>query len=69
VDAPLAPFFKLEMLHRVCDVNLMTIYPSILKRAIEQATRGSYEWPSGEILAVARLLSDQHDPRRRAAFA
>ena len=69
VNPPLAARLPLEVLHRVGDVGLTPIDTGFLEGAIEQLAGRPDERPATQVLVVARLLTDEHDPRVSLAFA
>jgi len=68
VHAPLAAHLELEVLHRVGDVEPVAAPAEFLQGAVEHPARRPDEGPPLEILAIARLLADQHQLRPRRAF-
>ena len=68
MDTPLAARLILEMLHGVCHVDLPTIDARIGKRAVQDLASRAHEGPPFEILAVTRLLADQHHERALASL-
>src|SRR4029079_12209686 len=69
VEAPLAAWLPLEVLHRVRDVDVVLRDACLLERGVEDPPRGSDERMALLILLIARLLADEHEPRVRRAFA
>src|SRR6185369_777421 len=69
VQPQLAALQEFEVLHRVGDVVAHPRDAGVLERAVEELARGADEGLAGEILAVAGLLADEHDPRLRRALA
>ena len=69
VDAPLAARLPLEVLDDVGDVDLRAVDPRLRERPIEQRAGRTDERMAAQILGVARLLADEHQRRRRRAFA
>src|SRR4051794_37499680 len=59
------PRFPLEMLDDIGDVRVAGVDLRILHRSLQHAPRGPYEWFTRQVLVVARLLSNQHQARRR----
>src|SRR5205814_420357 len=60
VDPLLSPRLPVEMFDDIRDVDLGSIDPGLLERAIEECARGADERPSGQVLSVARLLAHEH---------
>ena len=65
VNAPFAPLFELEVLHRVRDVHLGTVNLGRLKRTIEYAAGRPYERLAGEIFLVTGLFAHHDDASLR----
>jgi hypothetical protein len=65
VDPPLAARLPLEVLHRVRHVDGSTVDAGLDERIVEDAAGRPDERRTVEILAVARLLADEH--RRRTS--
>ena len=63
MQPPLAALLELEVLHDVRQVDLVAVDADLLERAVELASRRAHERPAGAILAVTRLLADEHHPR------
>src|SRR4051812_28253842 len=61
VDPPFAAKNKFKMLDGVGAVAGRTVDPRFLQSLVEHCARRTDERPPGEILLVARLLSDKHD--------
>ena len=68
VNAPLAPLFELEVLHRVRDVHLGTVDVRRFEPTVQNASCRSDERFAGEIFLVAGLLAHQDDASLRGAF-
>src|SRR2546429_4425420 len=62
VDATLAAWFPFEVLHHVRYVGLAAVDPSFFERAIQHLPGRTDERRTGHVLAVARLLADEHEP-------
>jgi hypothetical protein len=69
VDAALAAQLVLEMLHRVGHVEPLARPSEFRHGAIEQPPGRAHERPTRQILLVARLLADHHQPRMHRPFA
>ena len=54
----------LEVLDDIGHVGIVAIDPRILERSVEDSAGRAHEWFPREVLAVARLLSYEHHPRR-----
>ena len=63
MNATLAAWFPLEVLHDVRDVDAIAGEANRLERMIEQTPRRSHERAAGQILCIARLLADEHHVR------
>jgi len=63
VDAAFAPCVlrPFEVLHGVCDVDILARDAGRVEGAVEKLARGPHERPSGFVLGVSRLLSDDDD--------
>jgi hypothetical protein len=61
--------YQFEMFPRISDVNLRAADAGRCQRAIEHLSRRSDEWFVGQVLLVAGLFADQHDPGSLRAFA
>src|SRR5437763_6189566 len=68
VNAPRTARHPFEMFDDIGDVSLLAVDPRLHETAVQQPSRWSYEGVAGKILAVARLLADQHDPGSLRAF-
>ena len=69
VDPTLAPFFELEMLDGVGEIDFRTLDSCLVEGAVKQRTRRPNERTSSQVLPIAGLLSDQHNRRRSRAFS
>lgn len=56
------PRFELEVLHRVGDVYIVSGDAGLRESLIEHAARRPNERRSDQVLLIARLFSDEHDP-------
>ena len=63
MQPPLPARLELEMLDRIGHVNAPAIDAGLLERLVQKKPGGSHERAAGEILAISRLLADQHDLR------
>jgi len=61
VETPLAGWLPLEVLDGVGHVDLCAVDPGLLERLVEHRARRPDERPSDEVLAIAGLLTDEHD--------
>src|SRR2546422_11124064 len=61
VQAPLALRLPFEVLDRVRDIDMPAVDARLLERLVEHASRGADERLSFPVLAIAGLLSDEHD--------
>src|SRR4029079_13879195 len=68
VQAPLAPRFKLEMLHGVGDEYVVAVEARIADCAIEHASCGANKRVTCEIFVIARLLAEHHQTRMRRSL-
>src|SRR6185295_6277915 len=69
VNAPLAARLEFEVLHGIRDVDAGAVDAGLGERAVEHLPGRSDERLAGQILLVARLLADEHDPRVRRPLA
>lgn len=69
VDPSLAALFELKMFHGISDVYVRPFNSCIGERAVKKRTRRANEGTSGQVLSIAGLLSNQHDPRGYRAFS
>jgi len=69
VQPPLPARLELEMLDRIGHVNAPAIDAGLLERLVQKKPGGSHERAAGEILAISRLLADQHEGGAARAFA
>src|SRR5437868_3027727 len=69
MDAALAARLPLEVLDHVRHVRLTPVYASLVERAIQHLPRRTHEWCTGHVLAVARLLADEHEPGALGSLA
>src|SRR3954470_16078540 len=69
VNAPLANGLPLEMLHDVCDVNLVAVDSHFLQNLVEEFSGRTHEWAASKVFIVARLFADEHHLRIGRAFA
>src|SRR5438034_9884676 len=69
VDAALAARLPLEVLDDVGDVDPRPVDARFDQRLVEQSAGGTDERAANEILAVARLLADEHHGRSLPPFA
>ena len=69
VDAPLAHWLPLEMLHHVRDVNLVAVDAHFLQNFVQEFSRRTDKRPPRQIFIVPRLLAYEHHLRVRRAFA
>src|SRR5579871_2582893 len=69
VYPPLAAFVKLEMFHRVGEVDARTINSGIGKCAVQYLAGRPHKGTSLAIFDASRLLADKHDLRRLRALA
>src|SRR5918995_3380391 len=60
VDAHLAPALELEVLDHVGHVRQLAVDAGLGEGLVEDAPGRAHEGPAGPVLAVARLLADQH---------
>src|SRR5207237_6693332 len=58
-----------EVFHDVGDVDEIAVDPRRLERLVEELAGRADEGAPDLVLRVARLLADEHRPRRGAAFA
>jgi hypothetical protein len=63
VDAALAPELVAEMLDRVGDVDVVARDPRSLESLVEDLSGRAHERVALDVLAVAGLLTDQHQVR------
>src|SRR4029450_8802974 len=63
VDATLALRSPLEVLDDIGDVGVAALDPRLLQRLVQDAAGRAGEGVPFDVLAVSRLLSDQHQPR------
>jgi hypothetical protein len=61
VDAPVAALLELEVLHRIGEVGLGPLDPSLGERAGQELARGTDEGPALQVLLIARLLAHEDD--------
>ncbi len=57
------------MLDDVGDIGELAVDPGFLERPVEQLSGGPDERPAGEVLLVAGLLADEHQPGLWPSFA
>src|SRR5438270_4127272 len=57
MNAAFAPGFPFEMLHYICNVNIVAFNARGLKGLIEQLPCWSHKWTSLEIFLIARLFA------------
>jgi hypothetical protein len=57
------------VLDDIRDIRGLAVDAGLLECAVEKAPGRSYEWPSGEIFVIARLLAHKHDSGARPALA
>ena len=69
MDSALAARFKLEVLHSICDVDLLTVNARTFERHAENTSRGSYKRMAGEVFLVPGLFSHQHQPQALTALS
>ncbi len=68
MNPALATRLPFEMLHRVGDINIVTIDPGFAESAVEKLSRRADEQLPSEILLIARLLAQKHDRRALRTF-
>jgi len=61
VNSPLAALLELKVLHGVGEVDVRTFDSRLIEGAVEKRPRRANEGTSGQILFIARLLSDHHN--------
>src|ERR1700704_1939214 len=69
VQATLALWLPFEVLDGVGDIDAAAIDPRLLERLVEDTSGGADERFAFLVLAIARLLSDEHDLGVLGAFA
>ena len=69
VDATLAAGFKLEVLHRIGDVDCPPVDAGLLHRAIHDLAGRPNERTADHVLLVAWLLANKDNARMRRTFA
>lgn len=69
VYSSLAALFELKMFHGVGDVDVRPFDCRIGEGAVEKRTRRADEGAASQILSIARLLSDKHNPRGDRTFS
>ena len=69
MEPDFAARFPLEMLHRIGDVNLSSIYACGLQAFIQQLAGGPNEWLPLLIFAIAGLFAHQKNGGMGSAFA
>ncbi len=69
VDSALTALFEFEMFHGVGDIDVCAVNSSIGEGAVQKRTRRSDKGASSQILSIAGLLSDQHNPRSDRTFS
>src|ERR1043166_5275139 len=69
VQAPLAASLEFEMLRRVGDEHSFAVDAGFGDRLVENAPGRTDKWLAGDVLFVAGLFTDHHQPRLRWAFA
>src|SRR4029453_10481694 len=69
VDPAAAALLELEVLHDVGHVGLAPGDPGLLERAGEAAPGRADERMAGAVLAIARLLADEHQAGAGASLA
>lgn len=69
VDAPLAALLKFEMLDRIRDVRMRTVYSCFVERFIEKPSCGPDERTTLEIFLVAWLFADEGERGAERPFA
>ena len=69
VDAALSPPFPFEMLHRISDIDGLSVDPDFFQRSIQDLPR----WPdkrfAAQIFLIARLFPEEHQSWSRPSFA
>jgi hypothetical protein len=68
MDATLAAWLPLEVLHDVCDIDAIAREADRVERAIEHTAGGSDEGLTRKILRITRLLADEHHDGFGATF-
>ncbi|MDX6573903.1 MAG: hypothetical protein QOC86_3059 [Gaiellales bacterium] len=63
VKAPLAAGPPLEVLDHVADEDALSVNARLIEGRVEEAAGRPDEWPTLEVLPVARLLADEHERR------
>src|SRR6185312_6494169 len=63
------PRRELEMLDRIGQVDFTAIDADLRQSLVQQSTGGPDEWAACQILLVAWLLTNQHQPGVRRALA
>ena len=68
MNAALAARLPLEMLHSIGNVSLLALNAGLRQCFVEDCTGGPDEWTPGKVFFVARLFSNEQDPRMGSAF-
>src|SRR5438105_9236385 len=69
MDATLAARLPFEMLHRVRDVDFLSIDSRFFESTIKDFSSRAHKWFSGDILLVAGLLTEKHERRAYRSLA